>query len=82
MYMYIVVTIINITRCSVCIRVCCVYMYVMMFAVYTQGEDDSGEEPMEEEEEEDGFFVPHGYLSEDEGDRSDAEGGLAGAEVS
>ena len=48
--------------------------------MYTQGEDDSGEESVEEEE--DGFFVPHGYLSEDEGDRSDAEGGLAGAEVS
>jgi chromatin assembly factor 1 subunit A len=29
----------------------------------------------EEEEDEDGFFVPHGYLSDGEGDMSDGEGG-------
>jgi len=27
----------------------------------------------EEDEEDDGFFVPHGYLSNDEGDLSDGE---------
>lgn len=30
----------------------------------------------EEEDDDDGFFVPHGYLSNDEGDNSDGEGGL------
>ena len=30
----------------------------------------------EEEEDDDGFFVPHGYLSNDEGDHSDTEDGL------
>lgn len=30
----------------------------------------------EEEDDDDGFFVPHGYLSNDEGDCSDTEGGL------
>ena len=53
------------------------------FLVCVQGgEDDSGEESAEEE---DGFFVPHGYLSEDEGERSGPEGeeeGSFGPEVS
>ena len=45
-----------------------------------QGDDDSGEESAEEGDE-DGFFVPHGYLSEDEGERSESEGGIGGREV-
>ncbi len=32
-------------------------------------EEDSGDDP----EEDDGFFVPHGYLSDDEGQQSDGE---------
>ena len=39
---------------------------------YLQDEGESGEE----EEEEDGFFVPHGYLSEGEGEMSDGEEGV------
>ena len=38
--------------------------------IYLQGDDEEAEgegEKDEDEEEEDGFFVPHGYLSEDEG---------------
>ncbi|XP_053317737.1 chromatin assembly factor 1 subunit A [Spea bombifrons] len=39
---------------------------------HSEGDDD--DEPKEEEEEDDdGFFVPHGYLSEDEGGASDEE---------
>lgn len=34
----------------------------------------------EDDDEDDGFFVPHGYLSNDEGDLSDGEGG-AGLEL-
>lgn len=34
-----------------------------------QDEGESGEE----EEEDDGFFVPHGYLSDGEGETSDGE---------
>ena len=45
--------------------------------VHVQGDEDSGEES----EEDDGFFVPHGYLSEDEGERSDSERGPDGDEV-
>lgn len=30
----------------------------------------------EDEDDDDGFFVPHGYLSNDEGDQSDIEGDL------
>ena len=37
-----------------------------------QGED--GGESGDDEEEEDGFFVPHGYLSDSEGDHSGDEG--------
>ena len=36
-----------------------------------QGED--GGESGDDEEEEDGFFVPHGYLSDSEGDHSGDE---------
>ena len=36
------------------------------FLSSTQGEDDD-EEVKETEEDQDGFFVPHGYLSDDEG---------------
>ena len=38
----------------------------------SQGED--GGESGEDEDEEDGFFVPHGYLSDSEGDHSGDEG--------
>ncbi|KAM8939313.1 chromatin assembly factor 1 subunit A [Pelodytes ibericus] len=39
---------------------------------HSEGDDD--DEPKEEEEEDDdGFFVPHGYLSEDEGGASDED---------
>lgn len=37
-----------------------------------QGEDGGGESG-DDEEEEDGFFVPHGYLSDSEGDHSGDE---------
>ncbi len=42
------------------------------YALLPQGEEggDSGDD----EEEEDGFFVPHGYLSDSEGDHSGDEG--------
>jgi hypothetical protein len=43
----------------------------------SEGEESGGEESGGEEGEEDGFFVPHGYLSEDEGERSESEGGGA-----
>ena len=39
--------------------------------VYLQGEEN--EVVDEEDEEDDGFLVPHGYLSNDEGDHSDGE---------
>ncbi|XP_072261161.1 chromatin assembly factor 1 subunit A [Pyxicephalus adspersus] len=40
----------------------------------SHSEGDEDEDPKEEEEEDDdGFFVPHGYLSEDEGGVSDEE---------
>ena len=38
-----------------------------------QGEDAGGESG-DDEDEEDGFFVPHGYLSDSEGDHSGDEG--------
>ena len=38
--------------------------------------EDGGESGDDEEEEEDGFFVPHGYLSDSEGDHSGDEGTL------
>ena len=44
-----------------------------------QGEEESGEEA--EDEDEDGFFVPHGYLSEDEGEKSDSERKPSGVQV-
>ena len=60
------------------------YTTTVLWVVYTttllQGEDDSGEDSADDEEE-DGFFVPHGYLSEDEGERSDSEGGPMGAKM-
>lgn len=52
----------------------------MCITLIIQGEDDSGEDSADDEEE-DGFFVPHGYLSEDEGERSDSEGGPTGAKM-
>ncbi|KAM9330575.1 chromatin assembly factor 1 subunit A [Gastrophryne carolinensis] len=39
---------------------------------HSEGEDEE-EEPKEDEDDDDGFFVPHGYLSEDEGGVSDEE---------
>ncbi|CAI8014057.1 Chromatin assembly factor 1 subunit A [Geodia barretti] len=49
----------------------------------SEGEESGGEESGGEEEGEDGFFVPHGYLSEDEGERSESEegGGLPGTQM-
>ena len=38
-----------------------------------QGED-GGAESGDDDEEDDGFFVPHGYLSDSEGDHSGDEG--------
>ena len=40
--------------------------------MFYQGEDDK-EEKGGEEEDEDGWMVPHGYLSEDEGCNEDDE---------
>lgn len=40
-----------------------------------EGEPDGGEDS---DEEDDGFFVPHGYLSNDEGDCSDSGEGIPG----
>ena len=45
---------------------------VRLSSLLFQDEGESGEE----EEEEDGFFVPHGYLSEGEGEMSDGEEGV------
>lgn len=46
-----------------------------------QGEEKEAEKEAggegEEEDEDDGFFVPHGYLSNDEGDHSDSEERMA-----
>ena len=39
---------------------------------FLQGEDDD-EDVKETEEDQDGFFVPHGYLSDDEGVPDDDE---------
>ena len=41
----------------------------MVTLLLVQDEGESGEE----EEEDDGFFVPHGYLSDGEGETSDGE---------
>ena len=38
-----------------------------------QGEDEEDGCPNDDDEEQDGFFVPHGYLSDDEGDGDDEE---------
>ena len=64
------------------LRVCTYVHYSWNHGVClsTQGEEDSGSESAEEGED-DGFFVPHGYLSEDEGERSESEEGPAGLEV-
>ncbi|KAM5194829.1 chromatin assembly factor 1 subunit A [Mantella aurantiaca] len=40
---------------------------------HSEGDEDDDPKEEEEEEEDDGFFVPHGYLSEDEGGVSDEE---------
>lgn len=37
----------------------------------SQGEEKDGDAEGEDSDEDDGFFVPHGYLSNDEGDSSD-----------
>ena len=47
---------------SVCVCVC-------VCVVVTQDEGESGED----DEDDDGFFVPHGYLSDGEGEISDGE---------
>ncbi|XP_063771268.1 chromatin assembly factor 1 subunit A isoform X2 [Pseudophryne corroboree] len=39
---------------------------------HSEGDEDD-DEPKEDDDEDDGFFVPHGYLSEDEGGVSDEE---------
>lgn len=39
----------------------------------TQGEEEPATIEGEDEEDDDGFFVPHGYLSEGEGDVSEPE---------
>lgn len=45
----------------------------------SQGEEKEGEpEGEDSDEEDDGFFVPHGYLSNDEGDCSDSGEGIPG----
>lgn len=47
-----------------------------------QGEDKDkdGERDGEDSDEDDGFFVPHGYLSNDEGDCSDSGEFIPGPE--
>ncbi|XP_059197920.1 chromatin assembly factor 1 subunit A [Centropristis striata] len=40
---------------------------------HSEGEDE--DEPGEDDDEDDGFFVPHGYLSDDEGALEEEEGG-------
>ena len=56
----------------------CLYFQIYVTILYvlnllmSQGED--GGESGDDEEEEDGFFVPHGYLSDSEGDHSGDEG--------
>ena len=47
----------------------CVCMCVCVCVVVTQDEGESGED----DEDDDGFFVPHGYLSDGEGEISDGE---------
>lgn len=44
-------------------------LYVCVCVVVTQDEGESGED----DEDDDGFFVPHGYLSDGEGEISDGE---------
>ena len=39
----------------------------------SEGEDEEDGCPNDDDEEQDGFFVPHGYLSDDEGDGDDEE---------
>ena len=39
----------------------------------SEGEDEEDGCPNDDDEEQDGFFVPHGYLSDDEGDGNDEE---------
>ena len=49
-----------------------IYMWVLTvfpFFCVCQGEDEADGE--DDEEEDDGFFVPHGYLSDDEGVEED-----------
>ena len=48
---------------------CVTRAYLCIFSPHPQNEEDSGEDS----EEDDGFFVPHGYLSEGEGEQSDGE---------
>lgn len=43
-----------------------------MVSYLSQGEEKEGEAEGEDSDEDDGFFVPHGYLSNDEGDCSDS----------
>ena len=56
----------------------CVSLYLCIFSPHPQNEEDSGEDS----EEDDGFFVPHGYLSEGEGEHSDGEVATATDNVS
>ena len=53
-------------------------LYLCIFSPHPQNEEDSGEDS----EEDDGFFVPHGYLSEGEGEHSDGEVATATDNVS
>ena len=53
----------------------CQYCY-LMYSLTHQGEGQcEGGSGEESDGEEDGFFVPHGYLSDDEGEQSDGEMG-------
>ena len=47
-------------------------MFVLKCVTCVQVEGDSGNE-IDEDDSNDGFFVPHGYLSDGEGDLSDEE---------
>ena len=52
------------------LRYCChIVTLCMVTLLLVQDEGESGEE----DEEDDGFFVPHGYLSDGEGETSDGE---------
>ena len=57
---------------------CVPHTVLVCLSPHPQNEEDSGEDS----EEDDGFFVPHGYLSEGEGEESDGEVANAADNVS